>query len=123
MRKSTLGQSSEARAPIATRHCDDVTDDDPDIAACRREKEAAEAELATAEARRQRALAGQRAVEETEERAVFRAVMFWQHFTMYVLYFVCLMNIFITAFGIYSSSNNNNNDGGTPGIAVGGILP
>ena len=39
--------------------------------------------------------------EDREERTVFKTVTFWQHLTTYLLYFICLMNIFITAFGIY----------------------
>jgi hypothetical protein len=76
-----------------------------DVLAARRDKEAAEAELTSVESRRQRVVVGQLAREDAEEKAIFRAIMFWQHFTMYVLYFVCLMNIFITAFGIYGGQS------------------
>lgn len=98
---------------MVERHLEEVTDTESAWAACRRQKETIEAELAALEARRQRAVAGLRAAEQVEERAVFRAIMCWQHFTMYVLYFVCLMNIFITAFGIYSSSGGRGTEFGS----------
>jgi len=123
-----MGLSSDTRAPLAAHH-NDIADDDSEIAACRRQKEAIEAELISLEARRQRVVAAQKGAENTEEKAMFRAVMFWQQFTMYVLYFVCLMNIFITAFGIYNSTISTNSSSstssgvGSHGTGAGGALP
>ena len=38
--------------------------------------------------------------EDKQERLAFRKVSFWQHMATYLLYFVMLMNIFVTTFGI-----------------------
>ena len=38
--------------------------------------------------------------EDRQERMAFRKVSFWQHMATYLLYFVMLMNVFITTFGI-----------------------
>jgi len=40
--------------------------------------------------------------EDRQERATFRRVSFWQHMATYLLYFVMLLNVFITTFGISS---------------------
>ena len=38
--------------------------------------------------------------EDRQERLAFRKISFWQHMATYLLYFVMLMNVFITTFGI-----------------------
>ena len=38
--------------------------------------------------------------EDGRERLTFRKVSFWQHLATYLLYFVMLMNVFVTTFGI-----------------------
>jgi len=71
-----------------------------DLAAAQREKAESEAEQRLAEAQRHRAVFVKERRDELQERATFRKVSFWQHGATYLLYFVMLMNVFITTFGI-----------------------
>ncbi len=65
-----------------------------------REKEEAEAEKKLAEAQQHHAFFVKEQFEDRQERLTFRKISFWQHMATYLLYFVMLMNIFITTFGI-----------------------
>ena len=71
-----------------------------DLAAAEREKAESEAERRLAEAQRHRAVYVRERRDELQERTTFRRVSFWQHGATYLLYFVMLMNVFITTFGI-----------------------
>lgn len=65
-----------------------------------REREEAEAELRLAEAHQSHAFFVKEQEEDRQERVTFRKVSFWQHVVTYLLYFVMLLNVFITTFGI-----------------------
>lgn len=75
------------------------------LAAAMREREEGEAEQKLAEAQQRHACNVKEHHEDRRERLTFRKVSFWQHMATYLLYFVMLMNVFITTFGI---------SGGTP---------
>ncbi len=65
-----------------------------------REKEEAEAEQKLAEAQQHHAFFVKEQHDDRQERVTFRKISFWQHMATYLLYFVMLMNIFVTTFGI-----------------------
>ncbi len=71
-----------------------------------REKEEAEAEQKLSEAQQHHAFFVKEQWEDREERVVFRKGTFWQHSATYLLYFVGLMNVFITTFGISGGRAN-----------------
>ena len=71
-----------------------------ELAISAREKEESEAEQKLAEAQQHHAFFVKEQFEDREERVVFRKGTFWQHCATYLLYFVGLMNFFITTFGI-----------------------
>lgn len=75
------------------------------LATAMREREEGEAEQKLAEAQQRHACNIKEHHEDRRERQTFRKVSFWQHMATYLLYFVMLMNVFITTFGI---------SGGTP---------
>lgn len=92
LRKTTAGRNSDLEAELARAR--------DDLAAAQREKAESEAEQRLAEAQRHRAVYIKERRDELQERATFRKVSFWQHGATYLLYFVMLMNVFITTFGI-----------------------
>ena len=71
-----------------------------ELAAARREKNELEAEQHLAEALQRRAFYAKEQREDRRERATFGRIARWQHAATYLLYFVMLMNVFITTFGI-----------------------
>jgi hypothetical protein len=71
-----------------------------EVQAAVREKEEAEAEHKLAEAQQHHAFFLKDQFEDRQERSTFRKISFWQHMATYLLYFVMLMNVFITTFGI-----------------------
>ena len=71
-----------------------------DMNIARREREQAEAELALAESCRKQAMTLTLEQEELDELASFRKIRSWQQVALYLLYFITLMNVFITAIGI-----------------------
>ena len=71
-----------------------------ELAASRREKDELEAEQRLAEAVYRRAFYAKEQREDRRERATFGRIARWQHAATYLLYFVMLMNVFITTFGI-----------------------
>ena len=71
-----------------------------ELAAARREKDELEAEQRLAEALQRRAFYAKEQREDRRERATFGRIARWQHAATYLLYFVMLMNVFITTFGI-----------------------
>jgi len=71
-----------------------------ELAASRREKDELEAEQRLAEALYRRAFYAKEQREDRRERATFGRIARWQHAATYLLYFVMLMNVFITTFGI-----------------------
>ena len=71
-----------------------------ELAASRREKNELEAEQHLAEALQRRAFYAKEQREDRRERATFGRIARWQHAATYLLYFVMLMNVFITTFGI-----------------------
>lgn len=74
-----------------------------------REKEEAEAELKLAEAQQNHAFFMKEQEEDRQERLTFRKISFWQHMATYLLYFVMLLNVFITTFGISTGVNHQDN--------------
>ncbi len=74
-----------------------------DLQLIRREREEAEAQEELALASKHHAQMSLDRAEEKTERQIFKRVTFWQNLATYLLYFVCLMNVFITAFGLYGS--------------------
>lgn len=79
--------------------------------ACCREKEESEAEQKLSEAHQRHAFFVKEQWEDREERLVYKTMTFWQHCATYLLYFIGLMNVFITTFGIsggmFSVSHSN----------------
>ena len=71
-----------------------------ELSSALREKEEAEAEQKLAEAQQHHAFFIKEQHEDRQERITFRKVSFWQHMATYLLYFIMLMNVFITTFGI-----------------------
>lgn len=71
-----------------------------ELAVAAREKEESEAEQKLAEAQQHHAFFVKEQFEDREERVVYRKGTFWQHCATYLLYFIGLMNFFITTFGI-----------------------
>lgn len=71
-----------------------------ELAAARREKDELEAEQRLAEATQRRAFFAKEQREDRRERTTFRRMSRWQHAATYLLYFVMLMNVFVTTFGI-----------------------
>lgn len=92
LRKTTAGRSAELEAELGRAR--------EELAAAQREKAESEAEQRLAEAQRHRAVYVKERRDEQQERTTFRKVSFWQHGATYLLYFVMLMNVFITTFGI-----------------------
>lgn len=80
----------------------------------RQEKQQAEAERKLAEAQQYQAFFAREQRDDRQERITFRKVSLWQHAATYLLYFIMLMNIFITTFGI---------SGGIHGVFGGGGQP
>jgi len=92
LRKMASGRNSDLEAELGRAR--------DDLAAAQREKAESEAEQRLAEAQRHRAVYVKERRDELQERATFRKVSFWQHGATYLLYFIMLMNVFITTFGI-----------------------
>jgi len=84
-----------------------------ELAALRAEHEAAtavkkeaDAERRAAEARQSHAFYARELAAARRERVTFRKLSRWQHAATYLLYFVMLMNIFVTTFGISGSAQD-----------------
>jgi len=85
-----------------------------ELASATRQREEGDAEQRLADALLQRSFGVRQHAEDQLERLTFRKVSLWQHAATYLLYFVMLMNVFITTFGI---------SGGVHGSVFGGALP
>ena len=79
---------------------EELTKAKEELSSAIREKEEAEAEQKLAETQQHHAFFVKEQFEDRQERVTFRKVSFWQHMATYLLYFVMLMNVFITTFGI-----------------------
>lgn len=79
---------------------DELSKAKDELCSAMREKEEAEAEQKLAETQQHHAFFVKEQFEDRQERVTFRKVSFWQHMATYLLYFVMLMNVFITTFGI-----------------------
>ena len=79
-----------------------------------REKEEGEAELKLAEAQQNHAFFMKEQEEDRQERLTFRKISFWQHMATYLLYFVMLLNVFITTFGISTGISHFDNPNISP---------
>lgn len=77
-----------------------------DLEMATNDKREAEAEKKLAEARQFRAFFVREQFEDQQERSTFRKMSFWQHAATYLLYFILLMNIFITTFGISGGTSS-----------------
>src|SRR6218665_1016135 len=75
-----------------------------DLAAALRDKEEAEAEQRLAEAQQNRLLVMTERQADWQAKVTFRKISLWQHAATYLLYFVLLLNVFITTFGISTGS-------------------
>jgi len=84
-----------------------------ELASATRQREEGEAEQRLADALLQRSFGVREHAEDQLERLTFRKVSLWQHAATYLLYFVMLMNVFVTTFGI---------SGGVHGSVFGGAL-
>ena len=84
-----------------------------ELASATRQREEGEAEQRLADALLQRSFGVREHAEEQLERLTFRKVSQWQHTATYLLYFVMLMNVFVTTFGI---------SGGVHGSVFGGAV-
>jgi hypothetical protein len=71
-----------------------------DLSSAMRDKQEAEAEQKLAEAHAHHMFFIKEQREDRQERSTFRKIAIWQHMATYLLYFVMLMNVFITTFGI-----------------------
>ena len=89
---------------------DEVARAREDLCAALREKEEAEAEQKLSEAQQHHAFFVKEQHEDRQERMTFRRVSFWQHMATYLLYFVMLLNVFITTFGISSGMGHHRAD-------------
>jgi len=69
-------------------------------------KKEADAERRAAEARQYHAFYARELAAARRERVTFRKLSRWQHAATYLLYFVMLMNIFVTTFGISGSAQD-----------------
>ena len=85
-----------------------------ELASATRQREEGEAEQRLADALLQRSFGVREHAEDQLERLTFRKISLWQHAATYLLYFVMLMNVFITTFGI---------SGGVHGSVFGGAVP
>ena len=92
---------------------DEVARAREDLCAALREKEEAEAEQKLSEAQQHHAFFVKEQHEDRQERMTFRRVSFWQHMATYLLYFVMLLNVFITTFGISSGMGHHRDAGMT----------
>ena len=92
---------------------DEVVRAREDLCAALREKEEAEAEQKLSEAQQHHAFFVKEQHEDRQERMTFRRVSFWQHMATYLLYFVMLLNVFITTFGISSGMGHHRDPSGT----------
>lgn len=97
---------------------DEVTRAREDLCAALREKEEAEAEQKLSEAQQHHAFFVKEQHEDRQERMTFRRVSFWQHMATYLLYFVMLLNVFITTFGISSGMGHHRDTGTTTPAAT-----
>jgi len=86
---------------------DEVARAREDLCTALREKEEAEAEQKLSEAQQHHAFFVKEQHEDRQERTTFRRVSFWQHMATYLLYFVMLLNVFITTFGISSGMGHH----------------
>lgn len=77
-----------------------------------REREEGEAEQRLSEVWLRQTVVVRENEEDRREMLIFCKVSFWQHMATYLLYFVMLMNVFITTFGISGG-------GGVVGYAYG----
>ena len=84
-----------------------------ELASATRQREEGEAEQRLADALLQRSFGMREHAEDQLERLTFRKVSIWQHAATYLLYFVMLMNVFVTTFGI---------SGGVHGSVFGGAV-
>jgi len=90
-----------------------------DLSMATREKDEAEAEQKLSEAQQHHAFFVKEQHEDRQERFTFRKVSFWQHMATYLLYFVMLLNVFITTFGISSGGSAHHELGGGGGASTG----
>ena len=74
-----------------------------ELASATRQREEGEAEQRLADALLQRSFGVREHAEDQLERLTFRKISMWQHAATYLLYFVMLMNVFVTTFGISGS--------------------
>jgi len=84
-----------------------------ELASATRQREEGEAEQRLADALLQRSFGVREHAEDQLERLTFRKISLWQHTATYLLYFIMLMNVFVTTFGI---------SGGVHGSVFGGAI-
>jgi len=89
-----------------------------ELASATRQREEGEAEQRLADALLQRSFGVREHAEDQLERLTFRKVSLWQHAATYLLYFVMLMNVFVTTFGISGGVHGSVFGGGPAAAAV-----
>jgi len=100
-------EEAAKKSPGSVDLDDEVARAREDLCAALREKEEAEAEQKLSEAQQHHAFFVKEQHEDRQERMTFRRVSFWQHMATYLLYFVMLLNVFITTFGISSGMGHH----------------
>lgn len=84
---------------------DDLRRFKEELLTARRDREEAEAEVRLVEGRRQKAMLLAEQREARMERKTFRKLARWQQVALYILYFIGIMNVLITAFGVSGKVN------------------
>ena len=115
-------EEAAKKSPGSVDLDDEVARAREDLCAALREKEEAEAEQKLSEAQQHHAFFVKEQHEDRQERMTFRRVSFWQHMATYLLYFVMLLNVFITTFGI-SSGMGHHRDAGVTTSATAAVVP
>jgi len=102
-RVTTTSQQSPA---VNNELTEDINNARANLAAAMHLKVEAEADMREAEASGSKAFAEREFREELKEETTFRTLSLWQHAATYLLWFVMLMNVFITTFGISGGAQN-----------------
>ena len=92
-----------------------------ELASATRQREEGEAEQRLADALLQRSFGVREHAEDQLERLTFRKISLWQHAATYLLYFVMLMNVFVTTFGISGGVHGSVFGGGAAVVHVNSV--
>ena len=98
-----LLEDAVRKAPGNAELAEELSRAQDGLQAASRLKQEAVRDMAEAEVSQSRAYLEKEQRDERQERITFRKLSQWQHAATYLLYFVMLMNVFITTFGISGS--------------------